>query len=750
MFQDGPLAAAATTAKAAGAVLFSSAGNSNGLLGGNSWNGYESPAYRGVACPGGIPAYTSCFNFGTGGSPDTSYSFTLADQTSFNVALEWDEPWGGVTTDIDILTLVGGVYQSSLSSGNLNTGAFQEPFEDVGFKNTTGAAETVSLIFGNKGTNTPRLKFVFFRTGGISNVTHAVPTSPDFAGHQIYGHNGSADEISMAATFWGDGVNAEGFSSIGPETLYFAPYPSVSAIATTVVHSPDVTASDGVHTTFFGGGNEFFGTSAASPHGGASAALLLNLFPGASYNTIRGTLLSTAAPMSGGSQTVGTGLINMLAAAQALAPKLAVTKTHVGNFQTGDPSDTFTVTVKNNGSAAPTGGLVTVTDDTSSAPGLTVTSMNGTGWICVLATKSCSRSNPLAIGVSYPDITVTVSVAGNANPMETNKITVSGGHSLPANATDSPTIVQPPAITSVATTTFISGQANSFTVTATGIPTPSINRSGTLPTGVNFVDHGDGTGTLSGNPAATSNASYTITFTANNGIGSPAVQTFVLNIHVPPQFTSLGAAAFKVGSPNSFTVTTLGIPTNAITEVGALPAGVSLVDNGNDTATLSGNPAPGSAPSYTFTITATNGVGSPANQSFVLTVNLATDDYQGVRRAGGTGLRLHAGAPDADAEEPQLGSAHRRGLHRLDALRPPGRHAQRPRSHLRPGAGRHARGGLAERRDAGARGHLHHHGDGGRLRPRRPDHQRHQRPDLQRGQPRRAGPGNHHRPAQRQ
>ena len=48
---------------------------------------------------------------------------------------------------------------------------------------------------------------------------------------------------------------------------------------------------------------------------------------------------------------------------------------------------------------------------------------------------------------------------------------------------------------------------------------------------------------------------------------------------------------------------------------------MSFADNGNGTATLSGTPTVSGA--FPFTITANNGVGSPATQSFTLTVDAA-------------------------------------------------------------------------------------------------------------------------------
>jgi len=75
-----------------------------------------------------------------------------------------------------------------------------------------------------------------------------------------------------------------------------------------------------------------------------------------------------------------------------------------------------------------------------------------------------------------------------------------------------------------------------------------------------------------------------------------------------------------VGTPGTFTVTTTGVPTPSLTKTGALPNGVTSTDNGNGTATIGGTPAAGTAGSYVITITANNGVGSPASKSFTLRV----------------------------------------------------------------------------------------------------------------------------------
>jgi Big-like domain-containing protein/putative Ig domain-containing protein len=180
---------------------------------------------------------------------------------------------------------------------------------------------------------------------------------------------------------------------------------------------------------------------------------------------------------------------------------------------------------------------------------------------------------------------------------------------------------QAPAITSAASTTFTLGQAGTFTVTTTGFPTPSITRSGALPAGVTFVDNGNGTGTLSGTPTAS--GTFPITFTASNGVLPNAVQNFTLNVYQPPAITSPNAVTFTVGQLDSFTVTTTGFPTPSITQGGAvLPAGVTFVDNGGGTGTLSGTPAAGTSGTYAITFTATSAAGS-TTQNFTLTVNQA-------------------------------------------------------------------------------------------------------------------------------
>jgi hypothetical protein len=103
-------------------------------------------------------------------------------------------------------------------------------------------------------------------------------------------------------------------------------------------------------------------------------------------------------------------------------------------------------------------------------------------------------------------------------------------------------------------------------------------------------------------------------------VGNQRIDEFVY-AGVAPSITSAASTSFDFGRDGSFTVTTTGFPTAALSDGGAtLPAGVSFTDNGNGTATLTGTPAAGTSGSYPFTITASNGVSPTATQTFTLTV----------------------------------------------------------------------------------------------------------------------------------
>ncbi len=131
---------------------------------------------------------------------------------------------------------------------------------------------------------------------------------------------------------------------------------------------------------------------------------------------------------------------SIVVTAAAAAPDLIITKTHTGNFSPGQSGATYTISVSNSGPGT-TSGTVTVTE--SLPTGLTATAISGSGWNCTQPAGPCTRSDSLGSGGSYPAITLTVDVAGNAPASVTNTVTVSGGGEF---ATSNDTATDPTAI----------------------------------------------------------------------------------------------------------------------------------------------------------------------------------------------------------------------------------------------------------------------------------------------------------------
>jgi len=228
-----------------------------------------------------------------------------------------------------------------------------------------------------------------------------------------------------------------------------------------------------------------------------------------------------------------------------------------------------------------------------------------------------SETGALPSGVTFVNGLLSGTPAAGTGGTYPLSITAANGVSPDATQSFTLTVDQAPLITSANATTFAVGAAGTFTVTASGNPSPTFSETGALPSGVTFVN-----GLLSGTPASGTGGAYPITITAANGVTPNATQNFTLTVTAPPtapSITSGASTTFTVGTAGSFQVTATGYPIPTYSETGALPGGVSLSGAG----LLSGTPAAGSGGTYPITITATNGVSPDATQSFTLTVHQA-------------------------------------------------------------------------------------------------------------------------------
>ena len=249
-----------------------------------------------------------------------------------------------------------------------------------------------------------------------------------------------------------------------------------------------------------------------------------------------------------------------------------------------------------------------------------------------LPLPSLTQTGALPTGVTFVgNGDGTATLAGKADPdtggIYRLHITASNGQVPDATQNYTLTIDEAPAIKTAAATSFTIGIAKSFTITTTGFPAPALSDSGTLPSGLKFVDHGDGTATLEGTPGAGTGGMYHVMILANNGVGGGTSQSLSFTVNPAPEsamITSAASTTFAAGAAGTFLVTATGVSTPVISESGTLPPGVKFVDNGNGTATLAGAPAASAAGTYQITIAAADGAGPAATQVFDLHVVITT------------------------------------------------------------------------------------------------------------------------------
>jgi PKD repeat protein len=202
-----------------------------------------------------------------------------------------------------------------------------------------------------------------------------------------------------------------------------------------VNHSPAANAG-GPYTVQLGSGITLSGSASTDPDTGCGDSI-------ASYSwTVAGSINLTGvsptltaqqvASLGAGTFPVALTVTDSFAASSTASTTITVaansdvtiTKTHTGNFARSQIGATYTLIVTNSGNG-PTSAPVSVTDNLPA--GLSATAINGSGWNCTLGSLTCTRSDQLLAGASYPAITLTVNVSLTAAASVTNTATVSGG-----------------------------------------------------------------------------------------------------------------------------------------------------------------------------------------------------------------------------------------------------------------------------------------------------------------------------------
>ncbi len=163
----------------------------------------------------------------------------------------------------------------------------------------------------------------------------------------------------------------------------------------------------------------------------------------------------------------------------------------------------------------------------------------------------------------------------------------------------------PTQITSDATTTFTEGSTGSFRASSTGTLAAALSESGPLPSGLRFVDNGDGTATLSGTPDVGTAGTYPVSITATNGFTPSATQAFTLTVAAAPPSggtltlsQSVGPASLGHPYAAHFTASGGTAPYHW-TKTGPLPKGLKL---NASTGVVSGTPVRAETANFTIKV----------------------------------------------------------------------------------------------------------------------------------------------------
>jgi hypothetical protein len=292
---------------------------------------------------------------------------TIPPGGAIEVILTWNDPSSASSNDYDLflvpLSCAGFASGTGLpvppctpkgaplaSSTNPQTGT-QPPVEELVFTNPSATSSiAVGIVIQNVNNAAASRTFDIFIAGSLSDspvadhnfntVSGSVPAEGDAGGSPVSVVSVGAIDQTQCSGPGNCMGSVETFSSQGPtETT-----PEAQSRM-----KPDVVATDGVSVTGAGGfGAEndlntascasgqtpcfFFGTSAASPHAAAIAALVLQASSGSSANdpatkraALRNFLTSTALPLPGISEAVpnnieGFGLLDAFSAVQAATP----------------------------------------------------------------------------------------------------------------------------------------------------------------------------------------------------------------------------------------------------------------------------------------------------------------------------------------------------------------------------------------------------------------------------------------------
>jgi hypothetical protein len=204
------------------------------------------------------------------------------------IVLQWGEKFGTAAQNFDLYLLDGALANVLQSSTTVQNGA-GDAVELIDFTyNGPDNAPAALVVDFNSGAAAPANMPLKIAANGPTFLEYVNPAGSinPHAGHPLILALGAIDQADPGND------SPEAFSSRGPFTVLFPAGPIAR-------NKPDAMAIDGVQVTGVGGfPTPFFGTSAASPHGAAIAALLRGAVPALTAAQVRTALLSTAVDLA--------------------------------------------------------------------------------------------------------------------------------------------------------------------------------------------------------------------------------------------------------------------------------------------------------------------------------------------------------------------------------------------------------------------------------------------------------------------
>ena len=287
-----------------------------------------------------------------------------------------------------------------------------------------------------------------------------------------------------------------------------------------------------------------------------------------------------------------------------------------------------------------------VTSDVDSGDSRSITATTLPGWLTLTDNGNGTATltgTPLNGDVGGNTVVLVVTDLASATDTQSFSINV-------ANTNDAPTF------SSSGVTSALEDSTYTYNVVTNDVDigdTLAISAS-TIPVWLTLVDNGNGTATLSGVPDNDDVGTHSVTLIvtdnsgAGNNTGTQSFNVIVANTNDAPTIDSTAITSATEDSVYTYNVVTSDVDSGDSRSITAttLPGWLTLTDNGNGTAMLTGTPLNADVGANNVSILVTDAAGATANQDFTITVENTNDNVTGLPVITGELLRTETLAVD--------------------------------------------------------------------------------------------------------